>query len=137
GAPWGTCVGALARAPLPLPFPLVAPATLALALPFALLVLPIFDTTAAIVRRKLTGRSICTTDRGHLHHCLLRRGFSTAGVLWIVGTFCVLACAGALASQAFDNEWIALLTAATVIATLITTRLFGHAEAMLVKGRIL
>src|SRR5262249_52706282 len=116
---------------------LMAPAPLALALPFALLVLPIFDTTAAIVRRKLTGRSICTTDRGHLHHCLLRRGFSTAGVLWIVGGFCVLACAGALASQAFDNEWIALLTAATVIATLITTRLFGHAEAMLVKGRIL
>ena len=31
---------------------------------------------AAILRRKLTGRSIYTTDRGHLHHCLLRRGLS-------------------------------------------------------------
>ena len=51
-----------------------------------LLTLPIFDTTAAIIRRKLTGRSIYTTDRGHLHHCLLRRGFSTWRVLLLVSS---------------------------------------------------
>src|SRR5262249_20696536 len=48
-------------------------ATVALATPMALLIIPIFDTAAAIVRRKLTGRSIYSTDRAHLHHCLLRR----------------------------------------------------------------
>src|SRR5262245_26371483 len=50
---------------------LKSPATLVLATPVALLAIPILDTTAAIVRRKLTGRSVYTTDRCHLHHCLL------------------------------------------------------------------
>ncbi len=69
---------------------LKAPATIALATPVVLLTLPILDTTAAILRRKLTGRSIYTTDRGHLHHCLLRRGLSTWRVLLLVLGFCVL-----------------------------------------------
>jgi len=116
---------------------LKAPTTIAITLPVALLILPIFDTTTAIVRRKLTGRSIYATDRGHLHHCLLRQGFSTPGTLLIVSVCGLLACSGVLASQAFNNEWIALLTALSIIATLIITRLFGYAEAMLIKGRIL
>src|SRR5205807_6415533 len=49
---------------------LKGPATVALTAPAALLIIPILDTSAAIVRRKLTGRSIFTTDRGHLHHVL-------------------------------------------------------------------
>ena len=47
------------------------PATVALAAPLAIWALPIFDSVAAIMRRKLTGRSIYATDRGHLHHRLL------------------------------------------------------------------
>src|SRR5262249_8496162 len=60
---------------------LKAPATIALVAPLATLAIPIIDTAAAIVRRKLTGRSTYTTDRGHLHHCLLSKGFSSRGVL--------------------------------------------------------
>ena len=111
-------------------------ATIAIALPIALLILPIIDTTAAIVRRKLTGRSIYTTDRGHLHHCLLNCGYSTSGVLVLVALLCLATCAGVLASQAFNNEWIAVLTAASIIAALVITRLFGHAETMLIKNRL-
>ena len=115
---------------------LKAPATIALSAPMVLLTLPIFDTTAAIIRRKLTGRSIYTTDRGHLHHCLLRRGFSTWRVLLLVSSFCLLTGAGVLASEAFNNEWIALLTGLAVVAILIVTRLFGFAEVMLVTERL-
>jgi UDP-GlcNAc:undecaprenyl-phosphate GlcNAc-1-phosphate transferase len=115
---------------------LKAPATIALTTPLVLLTLPIFDTTAAIVRRKLTGRSIYSTDRGHLHHCLLRRGLSVPGVLLLVSGFCLLTDIGVLASQAFNNDWIALCTAAAVVSILISTRLFGHAEALLVKERL-
>ena len=57
------------------------PTTLAIAMPVVLMILPIFDTFAAIIRRALTGRSIYTTDRGHLHHCLLRQGFSISAAL--------------------------------------------------------
>jgi UDP-GlcNAc:undecaprenyl-phosphate GlcNAc-1-phosphate transferase len=116
---------------------LKAPATIAVAMPLALLTLPIFDTTAAIVRRKLTGRSIYATDRGHLHHCLLRHGLSTRRVLLLVSVLCLITCGGVLASQAFNHEWFALVTAFAVIALLIVTRLFGYAEAVLVKERLL
>ena len=115
---------------------LKAPSTLAIALPLGLLVLPIFDTAAAIIRRKLTGRSIYTTDRGHLHHCLQRSGFSNSGTVAVVALVCLVACGSVLASKAFDNEWITLITAAAIVATLVLTRLFGHAEAMLIKGRL-
>jgi UDP-GlcNAc:undecaprenyl-phosphate GlcNAc-1-phosphate transferase len=116
---------------------LKGPATIALTAPLVLLTLPIFDTTAAIIRRKLTGRSIYTTDRGHLHHCLLRRGLSVPRVLLLVCGCCLLTGAGVLASQAFNNEWIALCTGLAVIATLVVTGLFGYAEALLVKERLL
>lgn len=115
---------------------LKAPATIALAAPLAIFTIPIFDTTAAIIRRKLTGRSVYTTDRGHLHHCLLRHGLSNRRVLLVVSVFCLLTVAGALASQTFKNEIYAVLTALAVVGILIATRLFGYAEFLLVKERL-
>jgi UDP-GlcNAc:undecaprenyl-phosphate GlcNAc-1-phosphate transferase len=115
---------------------LKAPTTLVLAAPAVLLTLPLFDTAAAIVRRKLTGRSIYTTDRGHLHHVLLRRGLSRPGVLLLVSAFCVITGCGVLASRAFNNDLIAVLTGAAVVGVLVVTGLFGHAEARLIKVRL-
>jgi len=95
-----------------------------------------FDTAAAIVRRKLTGRSVYCTDRGHLHHCLLRRGLSIRLALLVVSALCLVPVVGVLASVAWSNEALALVSAAAVIATLMLTRLFGHAELMLLHRRI-
>jgi UDP-GlcNAc:undecaprenyl-phosphate/decaprenyl-phosphate GlcNAc-1-phosphate transferase len=50
---------------------------------------------------------------------------------------CLVTCGGALASQAFNSELIVLVTIASVVFTLIWTRLFGYAEAMLIKERVL
>jgi UDP-GlcNAc:undecaprenyl-phosphate/decaprenyl-phosphate GlcNAc-1-phosphate transferase len=108
------------------------PATVALAAPTALLIVPILDTTAAILRRKLTGRSIYTTDRGHLHHVLLDSGLSRPMVLLLVSALCFLAIAGAMASIACQSEALALTSAAAVVAILVATRLFGHVELVLV-----
>ena len=58
---------------------------MALSAPLAILVLPMFDTTAAVIRRKLTGRGLATADRGHLHHVLMRNGLTAQRVLVIVG----------------------------------------------------
>jgi UDP-GlcNAc:undecaprenyl-phosphate GlcNAc-1-phosphate transferase len=115
---------------------LKGPATVALAAPAALLVIPIFDTTAAIVRRKLTGRSVYCTDRGHLHHCLLRRGLSSRAALLVVSALCLVTVFGVLASVAWNNEALALLSALAVVATLVLTRLFGHAEFVLLHKRL-
>jgi UDP-GlcNAc:undecaprenyl-phosphate GlcNAc-1-phosphate transferase len=133
----GSMVVGLVLGTLAIQASLKAPATIALVMPVALLILPILDTTAAILRRKLTGRSIYSTDRGHLHHCLLRRGLSAGRVLVVVSFFCTLAGVGVLASKAFNNEWIAVLTGLTVVGVLIVTGLFGYAEMALVKERLL
>ena len=110
--------------------------TVLLAAPIALLLLPMFDTTIAIVRRKLTGRSIYTTDRGHLHHCLLARFGTSRKVLVCVGICCAATCAAALTSVSCNSDWIALVVCAAILAMLVLSRLFGHAEARLLANRL-
>ena len=110
---------------------LKGPATVALAAPAALLILPILDTAAAVVRRKLTGRSIFSTDRGHLHHCLLRGGLSRPRILLLVSGLCLLTVFGALGSIAYRNESLAILSAVVVVFTLVASGLFGTAEVVL------
>lgn len=116
---------------------LKGPATVALAAPTALLIIPIFDTLVAILRRKLTGRSIYSTDRGHIHHCLLRHGLSNRRVLLLVCSLCLLTVAGSLASLALDNELFAVASALLVVNILVVGRLFGHAEFVLLKERLI
>src|SRR5208337_3106906 len=115
---------------------LKGPATVALATPAALMVIPIMDTLMAFLRRKLTGRSIYAADRGHLHHCLLRRGLSNRGALLVVCFLCLLTVLGALGTMALNNESLAIASALAVAVLLILTRVFGHAELLLVKQRL-
>ena len=49
---------------------------IAVIVPVLALAVPIFDTTFAIIRRKLAGRPVMEADKGHLHHRLLAMGFS-------------------------------------------------------------
>ncbi len=115
---------------------LKGPATVALIAPLAILTIPLLDTLAALVRRKLTGRSIYATDRGHLHHCLLRRGFSVSEVLVVVSLFCALTVVSVLASLALKNETIAVLAALTIVCVLVVSRLFGYPEFLLVRQQL-
>ncbi len=108
-------------------------ATVALAAPLALMIIPIFDTSAAIVRRGLTGRSIFTTDRGHLHHVLMNGGLSNRKVLLLVALLCCLAGSGALFGIYLKSEYIAFGSAVAVVAILMTAKLFGRAEFLLIK----
>jgi UDP-GlcNAc:undecaprenyl-phosphate GlcNAc-1-phosphate transferase len=133
----GSMVVGLILGTLAIQCSLKAPTTVALLLPVGLFTMPFLDTAAAIVRRKLTGRSIYSTDRGHLHHFMLGKGFSTSLVLIIVSLCCLATCAAVLFSQAFNNQWIVLLTMLSIISILVFTRMFGFAEAMLIKSRFL
>ena len=92
------------------------PGTILLAAPLAVWTLPLFDSVAAIVRRKLTGRSIYMTDRGHLHHCLMDRLGSNVRVLWLVGGCATLSALAAMGSIAMKNDLVALLVAFAVVA---------------------
>ncbi len=69
-------------------------------LPIIVLALPIFDTLLAIIRRLIKGKSIKAifkADKGHLHHKIVRRGFSQRqavlilyGISAIFGIFAVI-----------------------------------------------
>ena len=128
----GLAIGALA-----IPASLKGPATVALGAPVALLVLPMMDTTAAVIRRKLTGRGIATADRGHLHHVLQRNGLTARRALLLITALGLLASLGALLTTALQNDVYALIAVGGVMLTLLTTRLFGYAEWTLVKKRVL
>lgn len=54
-----------------------------------ILLIPIFDTFAAILRRKKKGVSPFSPDKFHLHHKLMNLGFSTRQILAIVYASCM------------------------------------------------
>ncbi|HEX3871925.1 MAG TPA: MraY family glycosyltransferase [Pirellulales bacterium] len=110
---------------------LKGPATYAMMAPLAIWAVPAFDSGAAILRRKLTGRSIAATDRGHLHHCLLRRGFGNRQMLCWVAVLCLITATGAIVSLRRENEVYAIIGIGATISIMVLSRLFGHAEFML------
>ncbi|HEX7447961.1 MAG TPA: MraY family glycosyltransferase [Pirellulales bacterium] len=115
---------------------LKGPATVALAAPLAVWAVPILDVIAAIARRKLTGRSIYTTDRGHLHHRLLAATGSNVLVVGVVSVACVVTCVGAALSARFSNDLLALACVLPVVGAFVATRVFGYVELLLVANRM-
>lgn len=114
---------------------LKGPTTVAMAGIVAVWTVPLLDTSAAILRRKLTGKSVYSTDRGHIHHRLQARGLGSVGLLASIAILSVLTVAGGVASVAFKREWVAWSTVLVVVAALLLTRVFGHAEARLVAQK--
>ena len=125
----GLCVGVLAM------WCSLKEQTVVAAAPIAILVLPLFDSTAAIIRRWMTGRSMYATDRGHLHH-LLQQRFGNRLMLWIVGGLCALASAASVMSVAYELDWLPPLTIIGTLGLLVFSRTFGHTEARLLSTRL-
>lgn len=111
-------------------------ATAALVVPTVIWTIPILDVAMAILRRKLTGKSLYSTDRGHLHHCLMARGLHGPRLLLGAGVLSAVAGAGALISMAMKNEYLALMSAGVVVAILVATRSFGHTELAMLARRV-
>jgi UDP-GlcNAc:undecaprenyl-phosphate GlcNAc-1-phosphate transferase len=113
------------------------PGLLSAAPAVGILAVPIMDSTFALVRRRLTGRSIYMTDRGHVHHCLMIALDSNMAVLLAVATACLASGLGAWLSIYMKNDVTALLTTGFVAVVLIATRLFGHVECALLISKCL
>ncbi len=103
--------------------------------PVAILAIPLFDSSAAVVRRWLTGRSIYATDRGHLHH-LLQEKFGSTGMLLVVAGLCTFTTLLSVLSTRYDLPLLAGLGVFGVVTALVCTRSFGHAECRLVVRKI-
>ena len=112
------------------------PMAIALFAPMAIVAVPFFDSFVAILRRRLTGRSIYTVDRGHLHHTLLERGLSPRGMLAVVAVLCSISSLGGVLSIQLNSAWYAAGSIVVVVGGLIAGRVFGFAEMQLLVYRI-
>lgn len=104
--------------------------------PVTILAIPLFDSSMAILRRKLTGRSIFTVDRGHLHHNLQRRGYSSHSLVLVATLLCGLVSLGGFLGHLYDSDWIAVTSLIIALGALIGSKIFGHAELTLLVNRL-
>ena len=88
--------------------------------PILVLALPIFDTLFAIIRRLIKGKSIKAVfqaDKGHLHHRLMKKGFSQRQAVAIL--YGASATLGMFAVILIDNGiWKAISFALIVVAVI-------------------
>ncbi len=112
------------------------PISIALFAPIAIVAVPFFDSFVAILRRRLTGRSIYTVDRGHLHHTLLERGLSPRGMLAVVAVLCSISALGGVLSSHLGSPWYAIGSVVLVVGGLVSGRVFGFTEMQLLVRRL-
>jgi UDP-GlcNAc:undecaprenyl-phosphate GlcNAc-1-phosphate transferase len=93
-----------------------------------LMAVPIADTGLAVIRRALNGQGIWSPDRGHLHHRLLDRGFSSAYILRFVSLVCGLTGAIATVSRIVGWDTLAWCASGALGVLLVRARLIGHHE---------
>jgi len=95
---------------------------------FVLLSIPMFDTTMAIIRRKLNGRGIGEADRQHFHHCLRDMGLSTRQSVLVIAGLCAMMGAAVVISVVMQYEVVALGICGAVLSLLIFSKVFGSYE---------
>ena len=90
--------------------------TVSLLLPLLILSLPLADMSAVIMGRVSDGRSPFYPDRRHLHHRLLRAGFSHRRTVLLIYAFTQWLAALALVAANAEMRflWLALATAVLV-----------------------
>lgn len=96
-----------------------------LIVPIILLAVPLSDSIFAIIRRIVHKKSIVTPDKSHLHHCLMKIGFTHKGtVLLIYGLSAFFAvCAMLLTKSTFMGGFI--ITLIIIITIELTVEIVG------------
>ena len=76
----------------------------ALTAPLLAVSVPILDVILSVLRRFLRNRPIFEPDRGHIHHRLLERGFTTKRAVLTIYAFCCLVAVLSLMVSAVHNR---------------------------------
>jgi UDP-N-acetylmuramyl pentapeptide phosphotransferase/UDP-N-acetylglucosamine-1-phosphate transferase len=107
--------------------------TVSLLLPLLILSLPLADMSAVIMGRLREGRSPFYPDRRHLHHRLLRAGFSHRRTVLLIYVFTqwLAALALVVANAEMRFLWLALATAILVATVVISRRQLQHERALM------
>lgn len=110
--------------------------SMSITIPLVLMAIPLFDSSMAVLRRKLTGRSVFTVDRGHLHHNLMRHGFHDRALVGIIALLSSVTAAGAVAGVILKSDLISIATMVFALGSLVVSKLFGFAELKMLYLRI-
>ncbi len=111
-------------------------AGLTFAVPLVLLSVPMFDTSMAILRRKLNGMKIGQGDRAHIHHCLRDRGLTPTQTLLAIAGMCLATATAALLATIFHNDFLAVGICGVLLGLLIAGRVFGFNEVALLSRHV-
>lgn len=97
------------------------PAYLPLVLPVAILGLPLLDLVLAWIRRANQGNWWFVADKGHLHHQLLRRGYSHRGAVVVMYIWSAVLSFGVMTIGLTQNTWVILAWALAATITVLST----------------
>lgn len=100
-------------------------ATITLVVPIFALGVPILDTTFAIVRRWLGGQPIFKPDKGHLHHRLLRRGYSQRQAVFLMYVVSALLGLSAIALTEVSSQIAVLIVLIVAVAIFLGAKKLG------------
>ena len=105
-------------------------AVISFVVPFLALGLPIFDTTAAIIRRLIHGQSPFKPDKGHIHHKLINSGLSQKQAVAVLYTISALLGVVAVVITTSGKYRFVLLIVAAICAIVVDRRILkkcrGH-----------
>ena len=108
----------------------------ALVAPLIALSLPVFDTIMAILRRKLSGKSIGAPDRAHIHHRLQQRGLSNVQTLVTIASVSFAMSLAAILATYGQNDFLGATICLAMLSLLVVGRVFGHEETSGLYHRI-
>lgn len=97
--------------------------------------LPILDTTMAIVRRVVAGRSIASADKDHLHHLIQRRGYTvrqTVMIMYSAGAACSVV-AGLLVLYEIRWRYVLMIFLVMLAFAIATAIKVGQRQAALAQ----
>jgi UDP-GlcNAc:undecaprenyl-phosphate GlcNAc-1-phosphate transferase len=132
----GSMLVGLLVAAMAVQLPSDGPAAMNASVAILLLLLPLADTGLAILRRTLRKQSPLDGDRGHVHHCLLQRGFSVGKALGVLGSLCLANGCLAWFVAVKGQELLAWSVVAAGLPLLVYTRVLGYQEWRLFVGAL-
>lgn len=97
------------------------PAYLPLVLPVAILGLPLLDLVLAWIRRANQGNWWFVADKGHLHHQLLRRGYSHRGAVVVMYVWSAVLSFGVMTIGLTQDLRVILAWVAAALVTVLAT----------------
>jgi len=102
---------------------------LSMLVPLLALSIPLLDVSLSVIRRFLRNQPIFSSDRRHIHHRLLDRGFSAKEAVWVLYSFAILAAVLALlASSPIGGHYQGIIIGLFCVAAFIGIRQLRYME---------